>query len=385
MARGDLYRSVPLGKGLVTRLQAIKIHMTLLNQHLASVGTHTLPRLTLVVLIVMTVGVGFLSVGGWLSPHRLTPARVIDTFERVNGVHPGFRRNHAKGVGVSGYFESNGLGSQLSKAIVFHPGRVAVVGRFALAGGMPYAADANATVRSLALQFTLANGEEWRMGMNSIPVFVVNTPQAFTEQLIAMAPDPTTGKPNPLRVKVFLERHPETARAIQVIKAQPPTSGFEDSTFNSLNAFELIDAAGKATAVRWSMVPVQPLKPAATPAKGPNYLFESLIEHVGLEPLRWHFVLVIGERGDPTNDATVAWPPERRKLDVGTLTIDRIEGEQTSPARTINFDPLILPHGIAASDDPLLSARSAAYAQSFTRRVGEPVTASTITTPASPQ
>jgi len=32
------------------------------------------------------------------------------------------------------------------------------------------------------------------------------------------------------------------------------------------------------------------------------------------------------------------------------------------------FDPLVLPAGIAPSDDPLLSARSAVHSQSFTRR-----------------
>jgi catalase len=36
----------------------------------------------------------------------------------------------------------------------------------------------------------------------------------------------------------------------------------------------------------------------------------------------------------------------------------------------------VLPAGIKASDDPLLSARSAAYSQSFTRRAGEPKTPS---------
>jgi catalase len=71
----------------------------------------------------------------------------------VNGPHPGFRRNHAKGVCVSGYFESNGRGVVLSKAAVFPVGRVPVIGRFALAGGQPYAADAPQTVRSMALLF----------------------------------------------------------------------------------------------------------------------------------------------------------------------------------------------------------------------------------------
>jgi catalase len=96
--------------------------------------------------------------------------------------------------------------------------------------------------------------------------------------------------------------------------------------------------------------------------------------------LEWHLVITVGQPGDPTNDATLSWPPDREQLDVGTLTIDHVESEDTSPARDINFDPLVLPNGIAASDDPLLSARSAAYAQSFTRREGEHKDPSAVST-----
>jgi catalase len=64
---------------------------------------------------------------------------------------------------------------------------------------------------------------------------------------------------------------------------------------------------------------------------------------------------------------------------VGTLTLDRVESDDTSAARDINFDPLVLPAGIAPSDDPLLSARSAVYSQSFTRRAGEAKQPSAIT------
>src|SRR4029077_7530172 len=88
------------------------------------------------VLLAVTAGL-FLYAGGWFTLRALTPAAIINTFERVNGVHPGFRRNHAKGVCVTGYFESNGKGQSLSKALIFLPGRVPIVGRFALAGGEP--------------------------------------------------------------------------------------------------------------------------------------------------------------------------------------------------------------------------------------------------------
>ena len=209
--------------------------------------------------IVAAVVVAFAYTGGWFSPSRLTPARFIDTFEKVNGIHPGFRRNHAKGVCVTGFFDSNGNGVRLSKAVIFRPGRVQVIGRFALAGGNPYAPDAAATVRSMAVLFMLPDGEQWRTGINNIPEFVVSTPQAFRDQLVAFQTDPATGSPDPVKVKEFLTKYPDSARAIANIKSHPPSSGFADSTYNSLNAFRFIDAAGNSTPVRWSMVPEQPV------------------------------------------------------------------------------------------------------------------------------
>jgi catalase len=331
--------------------------------------------------IVATVAGSFVYAGGWLSPRRLTPARFIDTFERVNGLAPGFRRNHAKGVCVSGTFEANGRGTRLSRAVVFRPGKVRVVGRFALAGGKPYAADAVQAVRSMALQFLLPDGEEWRTGMNAIPVFAVATPEAFHDQLEALAPDPATGKPDPSKANAFFARYPESARAVQRIKEQRPTSGFDDATYNSLDAFFLVAARDARTPVRWSMVPERPSYPSGAPTGGGhgNFLFDSLIALVHRGPVRWHLVMTIGHADDPTNDATLEWPGDREKVDVGTLSVDRVESEETGEARTINFDPLMLPDGIAPSDDPLLSARSAAYSVSFRRRVGEPVQPSAVT------
>jgi catalase len=339
------------------------------NGRTSLVGRHA------IVFAIVAVVVGlFAYAGGWLTPHALTPGRMINTFEQVNGPHPGFRRNHAKGVCFSGNFDSNGAGAELSRASVFAVGTVPVIGRFALAGGQPFQADAPHTVRSMAVLFKLPSGEEWRTGMNDIPVFPVNTAEAFYEQLVASAPDPATGKPDPQKMKDFLANNPASAKAIQLIKSWPVSSGFENSSYNSLDAFRFIGADGKVTSVRWSMVSVQPFESSSTTQpthSDPNYLFKDLIRAVHEGPLQWHLIVTIGEPGDPTNDATLAWPADRKQIDVGMLTINRIESEDTSPARDINFDPLVLPAGIEPSDDPLLSARSAAYSQSFTRREGE--------------
>jgi catalase len=345
-----------------------------------------LTRLAIIGAVLAVVVIAFAWVGGFLSPHALTPAKFIDTFEAASGPHPGFRRNHAKGVCFTGYFEGSGDGARYSKAAVFEKTRTPIVGRFALAGGQPYAADAERTVRSMAVRFELANGEEWRTGMNNIPVFVVSTPAAFYEQLVASAPDPNTGKPDPAKMKAFLDAHPDSARAIAAVKAHAVSSGFGDETYNALNAFRFIDAHGNATAVRWSMLPVQPSQPAPADSPAPadkNALFDAFIADVAKQPLQWRLVATLAKPGDPTNDATQTWPTDREHVDLGTLTVDRAEGEDAGYCRDINYDPLVLPSGIEASDDPLLSARSAAYAQSFRRRAGEDKPASAITVPAS--
>jgi catalase len=341
----------------------------------------TLARFALIGVALAAVAGAFAYLGGWLTPSALTPARLTDAFEHVDGVHAGFRRNHAKGVGVSGFFESNGNGVRFSEAVVFRPGRVPVIGRFSLSGGRPYVADAPDEVRGLGLQFSLPDGEVWRTAMVNLPVFPFRTPEAFYERLVASRPDPRTGKPDPAGMKAFLERHPETVQAMNVIKGQPVPSGFDNSTFHALNAFRFINSAGDSIPVRWLMTPMQPFEAAgaASGARDKNYLFDALIARIQRQPLRWHLILVIGQPSDPTDDATIAWPAGRERVDVGTLTLDRVESEETSAATNINFDPLVLPAGIAPSDDPLLSARSAVYSQSFTRREGQAKQPSAIT------
>jgi catalase len=318
--------------------------------------------------------------GGWFTPNELTPARLTDAFEQVDGIHPGFRRNHAKGLGVSGYFESNGKGVRLSKAVVFRPQRLPVIGRFSLSGGQPDAADMPDTVRGLALEFSLPDGELWRTAMINLPVFPVSTPEAFYERLIASTPDPKTGKPDPAKMKSFLARHPEAEQATKTIRGRAVSSGFGNSMFHGLHAFRLTNAAGDSVPVRWLLTPEQPFAAAgvAAVARGKNDLFDALIAQIRRQPLRWHLIAIIGQPGDPTNDATIAWPEGREKVDVGTLTLDRVESNDTSAATDINFDPLVLPAGIAPSNDPLLSARSAVYSQSFTRRSAEPKPPSAI-------
>lgn len=320
---------------------------------------------------------GFAYAGGWLRPSALTSPRFTDRFEHVYGRHDGFRRNHAKGVSLSGTFTSSGAGTAICRAAVFRAGSVPLTGRFSLSGGLPDQADSPATVRGLGLLFAGPDGQQWRTAMINIPVFPDSTPQGFYDRLLASKPVPGTGKPDAAQMAAFLDRHPETAAAMKIIKQAPPSTGFADSTFYGLNAFRFTNAAEVTVPVRWSAVPQSAADLPASPS-GKDYLFDDVIRAVARRPLSWRLILTIGEPGDPTHDATKPWPQARRTIDAGTITVTAVQTEAAGNARDINFDPLVLPDGITPSDDPLLAARSSVYARSFTRRAEEPKTPSQV-------
>jgi catalase len=316
--------------------------------------------------------------GGWVAGERLTPRAFMDAFKRVNGSNPGFRRNHAKGVAVAGYFDSTGAGQEFSKAAVFRRGRTPVVGRFSLTGGNPNVADTIDTPRGLALAFGYPGGEQWRTAMLNLPVFLDSSAQGFYDRLVASKIAPSTGKPDPEAMARFLAAHPETVRAMAVIKDHPATPGFGDSTFRSLNAFYFVSESGARTAVRWSLAPLGQAPHPFARSSGPNSLFGELIRQIRSGPLQWKLLVTLGAPTDPVHDATVAWPAGRRVIETGTVTLTSVDTERAGNARDINFDPMVLPDGIEPSDDPLLSARSAVYTASFRLRAGEHKSASAV-------
>jgi catalase len=313
----------------------------------------------------------FAFANNWFGPARLTPQVFLDGFLKVFGRQPSFRKNHAKGVVVSGYFESNGNGRELSRAAVFQPGRTAVVGRFSLSGGNPAVVDTATIARGLGLVFGFPGEQQWRTAMMNLPVFPDNSALGFYDRLLASKVMPETGEPDPAAMSRFLADHPESARAMAIVDQQPPTPGFADSTYRSLITFYFVNAAGQRTPVRWSLVPLQRALP---PSTGLNGLFAPLIRQMRAEPLRWRLMLTVGTPSDPVHDATLPWPPDRRAIDAGTLTLTSIDSDRPGNARDINFDPLVLPDGIQPSGDPLLSVRSAVYGASYRKRLSEPET-----------
>ena len=318
--------------------------------------------------VVAAIAGAFAYTAGWVSPDRLTPAKLVGAFAPPSGPALGHRRNHAKGICFTGVFESNGNGAELSKASVFTQGRFPVLGRFNLGTTDPNAADATVRVRGMGLQITTPDGAVWRSAMIDPPFFPVSTPQAFYDLLVAghsKAPD---------AMKNFAAANPEFAAFGDWAAKAPWTASYAEDPFNSLNAFIFVDKSGTRRAVRWSFLPqaqVTPITQAELEKLGPNHLEREIAERVAKAPQRWTMTVTVADPSDQTSDPSKAWPKERRTVEVGTLVAQRIEDERDGPCRDINFDPTILPAGIEVSDDPFPAARSAAYARSYDLRTSE--------------
>jgi len=332
-------------------------------------GTASRTRSLLVIAAVVAVAAGaFAYTGGWLTPHRLTPDRFLEQFRLPGGPASGHRRNHAKGLCFTGFFQANGAGSALSRAVVFTPGQYPVVGRFNLGSPDPAASDATTGVRGLSIRITTPDGQQWRSAMINAPEFPVSTPQAFYALLAAGR------SKDPQAMPRFAASHPGFVAFGKAAARQVHTASYAGERYNSINSFIFIDRDGRRHAVRWTLSPAI-AQVAATPEElaslGTDFLFKDLRERLAQGPLRFPMTVTVAAPTDNTADPNQAWPDERPHVEVGVLAVQQLEDESAGPCRDINYDPTVLPDGIALSDDPFPAARAAVYARSYDLRTGE--------------
>lgn len=296
------------------------------------------------------------------------PIAAIDALEGTFGAHAGARRSHAKGVCVSGRFVGTPDGRALSSASLFSGAAHPVIGRFSVGGGNPRASDKARSVRGLAFEATLPNNEIFVTTMLSAPVFFVGKPEHFAPFIASRRPDPATGMPNPDRVRAFNEAHPDTRPQIEYLANAPVPASYGTTNYWGVHAFKFVDSARVARHVKWSFEPVGGTLglTAEQMAALPNdFLVDELVRRGAVA---FDMVVQIGEAGDDVTSPIATWPATRQKRTVGRLTLDRVDTAANAPCVAKNFDPNLLPHGIEASDDPVLQARSPSYAISVQRR-----------------
>jgi len=306
------------------------------------------------------------------EPASVTPDQMISAMEATFGVTPGERRNHIKGTCAAGEFTATTEAATYSRSPLFSGRGIPVVARFSLAGGNPNVPDTARSPRGMALEFRLPEGALQHMTMLNTPVFGAAIPQTMLDFIVAIRPDPATGKPDPGKIKAFNESHPDSAAQTQYLARNNPPPSYADSAYFGIHTFRFVDAQGKVTLVRWRFLPQdgeKQLSDDELKTAPKNFLEDALIKRTQQGPVRWDMWISIGEPGDAVTDPTLAWPQERKSVKLGTLTLTSAAPQKGAACEKINFDPLVLSDGIEATDDPILKFRSPAYAISFGKRL----------------
>jgi catalase len=294
--------------------------------------------------------------------------QIVDALNKVYGVHPGFRANHAKGVVAKGSFKASPGAAQLSRAVLFDGRAIPVTVRFSDSGGLPDVPDGSggANPHGMAIKFHLPGGTDTDMVINSLKFFPIATGEEFRDLLLAISASPPNA-PKPTKFDQFMASHPSAPKAFGTIST--PDS-FADEVYYGIDAFIFVAKDGKKQPVRYIMAPekVVHLTPAEADKQAPNFLVDDLPKRIAKKPVVFHLKAQLAEPGDQTKDPSQPWPDTRKVVELGVLTLNKPVADSLAAQKKLLFMPTQLTDGIELSDDLLPIVRAGAYTVSFARR-----------------
>ena len=307
---------------------------------------------------------------------------------------------HTVGVGATGYFVPSPVASDYCVAEHFQPKDdgtpVNVDVRFSNGMGFEAERDGWSDVRGMAVRFYLANDQSTDLVSMTLPVFFAPTPETFLEFARNARPQPCTIQTPWQKIKQFLrlelpiqdpypgqtERPNEGANAYanDHYWAQPavlnasfigaPVS-YVRAPYHAVHTFVVTDKNKEKRYVRFTWAPVagvlntNPLEPPKN-----QYLRKDLEDRLANGTERFVLMMQIGETGDDFKDSTRQWPPHRKRVIMGTLTLVDAPKGRDDYFEKLSFNPWHLTRGIDPSDDPVLRIRKDVYKYSSERRGG---------------
>ena len=304
---------------------------------------------------------------------------LLQQFDKLFGLHPGFRPAHAKGVMLIGNFITAEGAQKLTKAPHITRPATPVIVRFSNSTGLPSLPDnaPEANPRGLAIRFNLAEHVHTDIISHSTDGFPTHDGKEFLEFLGAVAAS-APGGPSPQPIEQFLGSHPATLAFVQTPKPVP--SSLARETYFGVTAFAFTNAEGVTRFGRYRIVPEEGndfISDAEAANLSANYHFEEIIERVAKGPIRFKVLAQVANHDDKTDDATVHWPEDREVIELGTLELTEPVPDNIAEQKHIIFDPIPRVEGIEPSADPLLELRAAIYLLSGRRRRQAPDSSAT--------
>lgn len=295
--------------------------------------------------------------------------QLLEAFDQLQGLHPGFRPAHAKGLMCSGAFVPSPEAAKLTRAPHANQPSTPVTVRYSDSTGLPNIPDndpARSGPRGIAIRFHLADHLHTDIVAHSYDGFPVRTGEEFLEFLRAAA---AAGAGRPEAIGAFLAAHPNAKRFVEAPKPIP--TSFAREAFFAGTALKFTNSSGVSREGRFRIRPedgTEYLSNQEAGAKSPNFLFDELGSRLARRPVRLAIAVQMAEPGDNIADASTTWPAGRTEIPFGTITLTARVDEQAPERRKIIFDPVPRVDGLDPSGDPLTQVRADIYLLSGRRR-----------------
>jgi catalase len=324
---------------------------------------HRLPHLVFGSVLLATTMIGDPAVA---QPAKETPLSMVNALHTAFGEHHA-RAVHTKGLILEGTFTPAAEAKGLVKTPIFHGATLPIVARFSVFAGMPTLPDNDdgAAPSGFAFKVKAADGDDFDVEANQHKDFIVKTFDEFAVFLRAVgATKADTPHPNP--VQQFLATHPHAKDFLGSLTY--PVS-YAQAQYFGVNAVKFTNGAGKSAYVRYLFVPragEHYLSPEDRKARSGNYLHDEIRARIAREPVIFDWYAQIAAKSDAIDDPATAWPDTRKRVRLGTITLNRIT-DNAEVDRSLLFLPGQVHDGVAPAD-PMLVMRNTAYPISLGQR-----------------
>lgn len=319
--------------------------------------------------------------------------RLVDALVRPDG-GPALRPVHATGNGAVGSFVPSDVAQRYCKARHFNTkyAPIPATVRFSNGSGSAVRRDGWSDVRGMATRFDLGDGTATDLIAMTLREFFAPDPETFLAFAFAAKPRPFARTSPWRKILGYLQLTPpgrdpypgETIRpdegavrfadhneyaqlAVFDAAAIGAPVSYARASYHAVHTFIVTGCDGTRRWVRFSWKPtlgVLNTDPGEVPVD--RYLEHELHERIAAGPFHFNLMMTLGEVGDAFDDSTRPWPPHRRRVLMGTLTLKKILDSES--CERLNFNPWLLTDGIAPSNDPVLEVRRDAYLISGRRR-----------------
>ncbi len=375
---------------------------------------------------------------GHRAPDPAVVKALLDELQPVFPDHrPGTRPLHALGTGTIGWFRPSDVAATYCVARHFADRETPVLVRFSNGNGQDDP-DGRLQPRGMAIRFhiggTIDAGdrivprgaapiETTDLLTMSVPVFVakdidkvleferaskavnVRRPSLFARlrSLLTMCPlppqeDGVTMSGADAVLKFANGYTSSQGFAVESMMTRLPAS-YARTMYHAVHAFEMRGSGDVKRMVRFFIEPAAGVRAAGPPAASGSligaalrqpktnafgtqlperYLSTELKGRLAHGQVSFNLRMQIADAWDDTADPTKPWPPNRQRVLLGTIIIDRFVIDQARDCEELSFNPGRLTDGLAISDDPILAARVGVYETSYTWRMearGAPVSA----------